>query len=359
MKDIFAELSYPFDDPQGVELRRLISELFMTNEEALDIAQQAGLKRYKLTTTQPAYYLWKQILEMSSSEQRLRKLVETAAGFLHQEHPSLAFFRALLAQETPVLTAQLPRNKDGSTTFIDSNDLVTRPEALLYFDDLTLQIGRIPALINSLQLLQQLAPAVCHLLIDFNGLLKHGTGFRIGHNLLLTNWHVVHDDQGTPATTITAEFGHEDDGQGGFKNTVKLPCRQDNVVAHKDDDWAVITVSSPLDAAWPIIQLSDAVDPELNTPAYIIQHPEGQSKRIGFVRNQVADYTDRVVHYLTDTQVGSSGAPVFNAAGRLIALHHAGGRAQQIPGKPPVKKNEGIRIARILKGLQEQSVTIA
>ncbi|WP_315816247.1 hypothetical protein [Paraflavitalea speifideaquila] len=200
-----------------MELRRLLSELFITNEEALDIAQQAGLKRYKLNTGQAPYYLWKQILEMASSEQRLRKVVETAAGFLHQEHPSLPFFTALLAQETPIIMAQLPRNKDGSTNFINSTDLVTRPEALLYYDDLTLQVGRIPALIGSLQLLQQLAPAVCHLLIDFNGLIKHGTGFRIGNNLLLTNWHVVHDEQGMGATSITAEFGHEDDGQGDLR----------------------------------------------------------------------------------------------------------------------------------------------
>ncbi len=114
-----------------------------------------------------------------------------------------------------------------------------------------------------------------------------------------------------------------------------------------------------MDAGWPIIKLSDAVDPELHTPAYIIQHPEGQSKRIGFVRNQVADFTDRVVHYLTDTQEGSSGAPVFNGDGKLIALHHAGGRPQQIPGRSPVKKNEGIRIARILTALQQQGVVIA
>lgn len=110
--------------------------------------------------------------------------------------------------------------------------------------------------------------------------------------------------------------------------------------------------------AWPVLKLTEAVSPETGAPAYIIQHPSGDRKRIGFVRNTVTSFDDLVVHYLTDTQEGSSGAPVFNARGQLIALHHAGGRPQQVVGKPPVKKNEGIRITRILKRLQSESVIL-
>jgi hypothetical protein len=94
------------------------------------------------------------------------------------------------------------------------------------------------------------------------------------------------------------------------------------------------------------------------TAAYIIQHPGGDRKRIGFVRNTVTWFDDRVVHYLTDTQEGSSGAPVFDDQARLIALHHAGGRPQEVVGKPPVKKNEGIRFSRILDGLSAQGVNV-
>lgn len=358
MTDLFTPLIYPWQQPEGVELHRLLTEIFISNDEAIEVAQKAGLQRSKLNTQKATYYLWKEILEKSSAENRLRKLAEVAKTFLHEAHTALPFFNALLANEAPPVMARSAVNHDGSPKFIASNDLVTQPEALLYYDDLTLQVGRLPALIKSLGLLQQLSPAVCHLLVDFNGAIKHGTGFRIAEDLLLTNWHVVHNDSGQPAAGITAEFGYEDDGNGGFHNTTKLPCRHDNVVAEKDNDWAVVTVNAAMNPAWPVIKLSTFMPPVLHTPAFIIQHPDGQSKRIGYVRNQVADYTDRVVHYLTDTQEGSSGAPVFNALGQLIALHRAGGRPQQIPGRPPVKKNEGVRISCILTALQQNGITV-
>jgi hypothetical protein len=56
-------------------------------------------------------------------------------------------------------------------------------------------------------------------------------------------------------------------------------------------------------------------------PAFVIQRALGQRKRLGFVRNQISYVDDRVVQYLTDTSVGSSGSPVLDRHGRLIAVH--------------------------------------
>jgi hypothetical protein len=120
----------------------------------------------------------------------------------------------------------------------------------------------------------------------------------------------------------------------------------------------VIRPKTALEDKWSIIKLSEAVEPKVGGGAFIIQHPEGLRKRIGYVRNQVSAFTDRVVHYLTDTQDGSSGSPVFNDAGQLIALHHAGGIPQDLTGKAPVTKNEGIRIPRIVTGLAAAGITV-
>ena len=96
--------------------------------------------------------------------------------------------------------------------------------------------------------------------------------------------------------------------------------------------------------------------PKVGDLAYILQHPGGQQKRLGFVRNMISDVTPGVVRYLTDTEPGSSGAPVFDASGRVIALHHKGGTPQEVLGKPPVAKNEGIRISRVLERLKATGV---
>jgi V8-like Glu-specific endopeptidase len=76
------------------------------------------------------------------------------------------------------------------------------------------------------------------------------------------------------------------------------------------------------------------------------------------VRNQVTAFDDRIVHYLSDTQPGSSGSPVLNDECRLIALHHSGGRPQEVAGKPPMRKNEGIRIPRIATALANLGIGV-
>ena len=93
--------------------------------------------------------------------------------------------------------------------------------------------------------------------------------------------------------------------------------------------------------------------------AFIVQHPAGDRKRVAFVRNQITWVDDRVVQYLSDTQTGSSGAPVFDRDGRLIALHRAGGRPQEVAGKQPLRKNEGVRIDRVVAGLKTRGIEIA
>src|SRR5262249_3873972 len=130
-----------------------------------------------------------------------------------------------------------------------------------------------------------------------------------------------------------------------------LPGDTSTIVGESLDDWAVIRVPN-LRPDWPILPLDNEAAPKAGEPAYILQHPGGRQKRLGFGRNMISDVRDRFITYLTDTEPGSSGAPVFDAAGRLIALHHAGGRPQEILGRPPVAKNEGIRISRVFGRLK-------
>lgn len=322
-------------------------------------AQRTGIDVSVIYVQQAPAFVWKEILDAAANDGLMRNLVQDVRDRLNPSSPLRPFFDDLLAERSP-RTEHEPRSEDGAPRFLKNDDEVSEPEALLYYDDLTVQIGRVPRLVQTLQQLIALAPSVCRLVIDVNGNGQYGTGFRIDSDLLLTNWHVLHrisDDM--RATAVTAEFGYEDDGSGGALAPITISCDVESIVTSKADDWAVIRAKQPLADTWPIIKLSGAAAPTQTAAAHIIQHPRGERKRVGFVRNQVSFFDTRVVHYLTDTQVGSSGSPVFDAEGSLIALHHAGGRPQEVLGRPPLKKNEGIRISRIIDGLTQRNLIVA
>ena len=351
MASILDTAPYPFHERDARELLVLLSQLHPTPAGALLLAKMAGLDTGFILTDQPPVLLWKSILELAATSGLTRALTQLAHDRLAHAAPARAFLARVLAGQPAVADSE-PRADDGAPKFVSKTDDVFDHEALLYHDSLMLDVGQLPGLIRTLGLLVALAPSVCKLSVAINGLGKAGTAVRVGPDLLLTNWHVLHDvPSGARATAATAEFGYEFDADGQALAATNVNCDVASILADRADDWAVVRTAAAIDGRWPAIPLADAVAPEVGAAAYIIQHPIGERKRVGFVRNTIVAFDDRVAHYLTDTQEGSSGAPVFDGAGRLIALHHAGGRPQVVVGKPPVKKNEGIRISRILAGL--------
>jgi len=352
---IFDGMQFPFDRPEGQELHVTLTRLYPNAKSALMVAQKAGVDAAWINGDQAPILVWYEILQYAAGAGLTRGLVQTVRD-VQPTSPARPFLDDLLAGRTPAVEGE-PRNPDGSAAFVRGDDTVSEPEALLFRDDLTIQIGRVPALIATLQRLYELAPSVCRLVVDIHGKGQNGSAFRIADDLLLTNWHVLHNRHtGSMATTVTAEFGYEDDGRGGVLTATAIACDVASIVTDQADDWAVIRPQQPLQDGWPILELSAAVDPVNEESAYIVQHPLGDRKRLGYVRNQISDFDDRVLHYLTDTQEGSSGSPVFDAAGRLIGLHHVGGTPQDVIGRVPISKNEGIRIPRVVAGLQAQNV---
>lgn len=89
--------------------------------------------------------------------------------------------------------------------------------------------------------------------------------------------------------------------------------------------------------------------------AYVIGHPSGRPLSISIHDSHMLDADDRVIHYRSPTEPGSSGSPVFDGDWNLIALHHSGRKdMERLNGKVgDYEANEGIRIDRIQLALQQ------
>ena len=102
-------------------------------------------------------------------------------------------------------------------------------------------------------------------------------------------------------------------------------------------------------ASAPVIRLTGAGPVRPDDRVYIIQHPNGGTKKIGMIHNVVRYVDDDVIQYWTDTEAGSSGSPVFDEDWQLVALHHRWVE-QQSQGATEYR-NQGQRITRVAEGL--------
>ncbi|MDG6103228.1 trypsin-like peptidase domain-containing protein [Dactylosporangium aurantiacum] len=349
MTDVLAAWPYPWTEPAARQLHRTLTQLFPSPKAAADVAARAGIEVWALDLQQPPVHIWKDVLDTAAKLGLSRALAETVRDLVPATSPARPLVDDLLAARPPRAEAE-PVGRDGAPRFLAASDTVSVEEALLYHDSLLLPIGRVPALIGTLRRLLAVAPSVCKLEVALpGGGGTLGTGLRVGPRRILTCWHVLHPG-GTPASAVVAEFGYDDDGAGGAVPSTAVRCDPATVTGDPADDWALIGTAEDPGDTWPVVPLDPGAVPRLHGPAYIIQHPGGVRKRLGFVRNHISYVDDRVVQYLTDTQTGSSGAPVLDADGTVIAIHHAGGRPQEVAGRPPTNKNEGIRISRVRLG---------
>lgn len=84
--------------------------------------------------------------------------------------------------------------------------------------------------------------------------------------------------------------------------------------------------------------------------AYVVGHPLGSGLQISLNDSKLLDIDDaeRLVHYHTPTDPGSSGSPVFNTDWEVIGLHHGGSRkTPRLHGSGEYEANEAISLLAI------------
>ncbi|MBB2671538.1 UNVERIFIED_ORG: V8-like Glu-specific endopeptidase [Rhizobium esperanzae] len=341
---IVDQFPFPIHEVQAQELVRVMAGFYRTEREAIPFVAPFGVDPLEIPPGLNSLNLWFNLLAKLASQGRVREAVR-ATRDQFPKNPRVPFLDSLLAGNKPAVSAEPIEDKGPGF-----DDDVTVPEALLFHDDLTMPTGRLPGLIATLNKMVELAPAICLLRIESIFGSFFGTGFRIGGDRVLTNHHVLFP-HGQKAIRVNAHFGFDVDASGADLAVTPLDGTADSIVGEQQDDWAVISVQS-MDARWPILPLTGLQAPRVGDAAFILQHPGGQRRSLGFVRNTITDVAEGTVKYITDTQPGSSGSPVLDQAGRLVALHHAGGRPIEVAGMSPIAKNEGIRISRVIERLQ-------
>jgi S1-C subfamily serine protease len=345
---VLDEFPFPLGAPMAQELLRTMADLYDTERATLRFVARFGIAGREITRGLPAEDLWQDLLTMLARKGTLREAVH-ATRDAFPRNPNAPLLNALLADDPGADNAAGVLPPKRAPVDFDAS-ITAKDEALLFRDDLTMGLGDVPKLIDTLNRMLMLAPAVCLLRAQNANAEQIATGFRITTDLVLSNHHVL-CPAGSVATKVVADFGFEVDADGKSLPVTSLVGTADAITGEKADDWAVVRIGG-MQPEWPVVPLDDAPAPKVGDRAYILQHPNARQKRLGFVRNAISDVDERSVRYLTDTEPGSSGSPVFDSHGRLIALHRSGGEPIKVAGQLPIAKNEGIRINRVLERLK-------
>jgi len=208
-----------------------------------------------------------------------------------------------------------------------------------------------------------------------------GTGFLVGPDLILTNYHVFNSKELLSSAVIRFDYHAK-------ANSVVTQGRvfefvPDFYVSSPDVelDFALVRVKGeplaerkmqPGDEGLDYLELLRRgrhrgyllVSPSFiveHERVNIIQHPNGNPEKVVLTQNYVlTNMSNDRVHYLADTQPGSSGSPVLNSKWEVVALHHSGGAHPPQKATPDLQKllkgqskfNEGIPMRAILPKIE-------
>lgn len=337
----------PFSDPVVQNVLRALSSTYLRYKEIAEVVADTGLDAAEIDFDGSARSIWRSVLKEAARTVQLRALLEHVAD---NQPPLAPVLREVLA-DSPVMPPPQEEADNPAQPWKgfggDERQIVEGQGTLLDIAFLEIGLDR--------------ARSICRLRVKIGKKRYVGTGFRITDDLILTNHHVLFQEVGgvlTQASTVEAWFSWELDLKGVPKKPVVIPCDADGVVGAADRDWAVVRATTPIPAEFPPLPISStALELAVDDRVYIIQHPGGRPKMIGMHHNLVRSVDDAVVQYWTDTEGGSSGAPVFDENWNVVALHHRW--VEHGADDKPEYRNQGQRIDRVVADMVAAGIPVA
>ncbi|MGH2533846.1 MAG: effector-associated domain EAD1-containing protein [Thermomicrobiales bacterium] len=225
--------------------------------------------------------------------------------------------------------------------------------------------------------LGEISAQICKVEIRSPGIETTGTGFLLGRDLVMTNYHVMErviEGRGAQPTDVVLRFDYKRLNDGSVLNpgtgyrlardwlvdaSPPSPFERGQAAAYAPPqpdelDFALLRVDGTPGAEprqWIDIPSAPREFVE-GTPLFIVQHPEGAPLKLALDTDAILGPNENGtrVRYRTNTEPGSSGSPCFSADWELIALHHSGDPNFDRDDKP--EYNQGVPFRLIAARLQ-------
>jgi V8-like Glu-specific endopeptidase len=182
-----------------------------------------------------------------------------------------------------------------------------------------------------------------------------GSGFLVGPGLIMTNHHVITSREAAQPSAF--QFNYQLDKQLKPLPILVARAKPDGLFYTNSD--LDVTVMEVLDTPADVVPLTLArLRVEKDSRVNIIQHPGGHYKKISMQNNFVAFADGSAIQYLTSTEPGSSGSPVFNNDFLVIGIHHSGGMLAEPGSDQKYLRNAGSSMIAILDALRDNAPDI-
>lgn len=245
---------------------------------------------------------------------------------------------------------------------------IVRKEAIIHQDD-TVAFGFLASALRAGRAVGRISVprfenAAQRLLAGGRPWIMNGTGWLIAKSLFVTNHHVANAREAREADADTADLERQAAGStisfdfDGDTSNPETAIVSKLELASSELDYAILRLAPLSNSRNPLSVSLQPVTMTASTymPVNIIQHPRGLPKRIAFRNNLLSGSDAATIRYFTDTDFGSSGAPVCDDTWRVVALHRGAEQvgAVNFQGKNTAFVNFGTQISKLLSDLQDR-----